>query len=882
MNTMKAEELLTHSSFIRSLARSLVADDHTALDLEQQTWLMMLEKPPSTLKSIRSWLFKVVQNRYRMILRKEKRLKSRERNSYKANLEESPDEILAQKEVLRCVTDDVLSLKDPYLRTIMLRFYENHSLKEVASRTGVPLGTVKSRLNRGIEMLRNKLDVDFGGSRRAWCVPLISLAGIGQIIKAANKSVAKSTEVISISTVTSVTKFLISTAIVIGLLWISMIVWRDLNTPAHNTEENTANETISHSNKAETHLKHDEQMAMHSLDQKEAILPSANNESEEPNAAELSVTWRGAVFDHRGQTMSKVVIQLIPIDSEGNPELHPNKIQIQSNGKGAFEFNSLSTGRYKVNLANISKGQSRSMYWQWGEVLFKNPGLQVSDIRFPGELCIICGVVMDDSTGLPLNMDKYNKKLESEGFPWFKAGVGVNHRQLYLRDQDCVIPLDEKNGSYYFIGLPGEVYDLTLMGPGLHVPIIHSVKAQKGQIKDNIDFHSPPMGALRLHLQGFEENELTRKGSESIQMYIAPSMYALEKMGISINKMRNYKMKNYYFLPQGNKTIIIGNRELGMVRHEVEIVQGQETELVISRREFDAINRKTSITINGRLRKRNGSPVQNVQFYFSSRLGNNVMTNPTDADGRFILKRIKPGLWDATAMLYHSVADKNAWWKNLREVIPSETVKAITFHNIIIPEDATDSYTLEMVLPESAVSGVLCNNETGQPISQFISTFMLVLYRAEGLVEVARYNSDTKNRFRMDGIPPGKYILNVLIPGYMMYYSSHFSLKEGQDLDLGSVMLDPTGILELEVVDEEGKRLRPSVLYDGRKLPSVSGVSRNLPNGKTHYCHIPVGQAIITVRVHGYEEKDTQLVLKAGEITPVRIVLKPSEAVLPK
>src|SRR5690606_1893329 len=55
----------------------------------------------------------------------------------------------------------------PYLTTIYLRYCEQLPIADVAARTNVPSETARSRIQRGIELLRVKLDRQFG-SRRGW------------------------------------------------------------------------------------------------------------------------------------------------------------------------------------------------------------------------------------------------------------------------------------------------------------------------------------------------------------------------------------------------------------------------------------------------------------------------------------------------------------------------------------------------------------------------------------------------------------------------------------------------------------------------------------------------------------------------------------------
>jgi DNA-directed RNA polymerase specialized sigma24 family protein len=46
-----------------------------------------------------------------------------------------------------------------YRETVRLRFMEGKDLKEIAETTNVPLGTVKARLNRAPDLLRNDLHI---------------------------------------------------------------------------------------------------------------------------------------------------------------------------------------------------------------------------------------------------------------------------------------------------------------------------------------------------------------------------------------------------------------------------------------------------------------------------------------------------------------------------------------------------------------------------------------------------------------------------------------------------------------------------------------------------------------------------------------------------
>jgi protocatechuate 3,4-dioxygenase beta subunit len=70
------------------------------------------------------------------------------------------------------VVDAVLLLHEPYRTTVVLRFYEDLEPAEIARRLGINGATVRTRLKRGLDMLRARLDRD-AGDRRAWCLALL-------------------------------------------------------------------------------------------------------------------------------------------------------------------------------------------------------------------------------------------------------------------------------------------------------------------------------------------------------------------------------------------------------------------------------------------------------------------------------------------------------------------------------------------------------------------------------------------------------------------------------------------------------------------------------------------------------------------------------------
>jgi len=70
---------------------------------------------------------------------------------------DSPFDNVAHREVQHRVEEELKKLQEPYRTTLILRDLEDMSYEEIAEVLEISLGTVKSRLTRGREILRQKL-----------------------------------------------------------------------------------------------------------------------------------------------------------------------------------------------------------------------------------------------------------------------------------------------------------------------------------------------------------------------------------------------------------------------------------------------------------------------------------------------------------------------------------------------------------------------------------------------------------------------------------------------------------------------------------------------------------------------------------------------------
>lgn len=167
------EALLQHQEFLRALARGLLGDAERAEDAVQDAYAAALAHPPSEAGALRGWLATVVRNGALNQLRAESRRLAREREAARAEVlaDDVGERLRTQQRVLAAVE----ALREPYRTAVYLRYAEGLPPREIAERTGAPVETVRSRIQRGLEVLHRDLDREYG-DRSAWSVALFPFA----------------------------------------------------------------------------------------------------------------------------------------------------------------------------------------------------------------------------------------------------------------------------------------------------------------------------------------------------------------------------------------------------------------------------------------------------------------------------------------------------------------------------------------------------------------------------------------------------------------------------------------------------------------------------------------------------------------------------------
>ena len=166
--------LLEQREFLRRLARSLVGDAHRAEDLVQDACLLALERPPKS-GALRPWLSGVVRRLALKSLAREAERPAREARAARPELDVEQE--ARDLELSGQLVQALRSLDAPYRSVLWLRYYRGLTPSEIARERELPLATVKTRLRRGLERLRQTLDAEFG-ERERWSRALLPLAGL--------------------------------------------------------------------------------------------------------------------------------------------------------------------------------------------------------------------------------------------------------------------------------------------------------------------------------------------------------------------------------------------------------------------------------------------------------------------------------------------------------------------------------------------------------------------------------------------------------------------------------------------------------------------------------------------------------------------------------
>ena len=168
------ELLLAQSDWLRRLARQLAGDPDGAEELAQATVVAALARPAPERAGLRTWLEAIARRLAAGSVRTDHRRRRREQVAARSEREPSAADSFERFVRHRSVVDAVMALDEIHRTAVLLRYWDDLPPRTIAKRLAVPVETVRSRLKRGLALLRASLDAEHGDTR-GWLLPLLTL-----------------------------------------------------------------------------------------------------------------------------------------------------------------------------------------------------------------------------------------------------------------------------------------------------------------------------------------------------------------------------------------------------------------------------------------------------------------------------------------------------------------------------------------------------------------------------------------------------------------------------------------------------------------------------------------------------------------------------------
>jgi len=148
------------------LARYLARDSVAAEDITQEALLRAFRNLDTLRGPVKPWLLAIVRNAYFDWRRRSDDARTVTGPAAEVVMDQAPDAGQESAETVLIRQGDVAALRaaieavpEPFREALVLRDLEELSYREVAEVTGVPMGTVMSRLARARRMLAQRMGV---------------------------------------------------------------------------------------------------------------------------------------------------------------------------------------------------------------------------------------------------------------------------------------------------------------------------------------------------------------------------------------------------------------------------------------------------------------------------------------------------------------------------------------------------------------------------------------------------------------------------------------------------------------------------------------------------------------------------------------------------
>ncbi|MDQ0115278.1 RNA polymerase sigma factor [Paenibacillus harenae] len=156
-----AELFETYKRLVYRICFGMMQNKADAEDLCQETFVKALREDRSDVMHEKSWLIRIAINLCNNQLKRNSKGRYKELVAYVMSRTvhtEGVEQRFERKERAMEIDDYYAALPVKIRSVMTLKYVSELSVQEIAHTLGIPVGTVKSRLNKGLNVLRKRLD----------------------------------------------------------------------------------------------------------------------------------------------------------------------------------------------------------------------------------------------------------------------------------------------------------------------------------------------------------------------------------------------------------------------------------------------------------------------------------------------------------------------------------------------------------------------------------------------------------------------------------------------------------------------------------------------------------------------------------------------------